>query len=290
MTDAELLLRRARRPLVLGMGGGGDVVGALATAESMRLYDGADPIVGGLTWERRPIDPVPGPRGVHEIEGAELLATGVMLAGPQTRVRGSDVLFAESRMAAFLNGPTVLIDGNLGPGAIADGLCDAVMLAACEHLRVARHVVLLGIFGIGCDAELTADEVLARIADVAAAGGLCGVRGLTEPVAQRLESAIDLVPTEASAQAVRAFRGVSGPVTIRGGTRSLQLGPAAAQTFYLDVQTTVATAGRLARAVAAAGDLQAANAALRRLGVATELDAELEAGALRVAPEQQKIN
>jgi hypothetical protein len=324
MTDAELLLRRAKRPLVLGMGGGGDVVGALATAESMRLYDGADPIVGGLTWERRPIDPVPGPRGLHEIEGAELLAAGVMLAGPQTRVRGSDVLFAESRMAAFLNGPTVLIDGNLGPGAIADGLaraaarlrrdlivfvdvggdvlaqgdepglrsplCDAVMLAACEHLRVARHVVLLGIFGIGCDAELTADEVLARIADVAAAGGLCGVRGLTEPVAQRLESAIDLVPTEASAQAVRAFRGVSGPVTIRGGTRTLQLGPAAAQTFYLDVQTTVATTGRLARAVAAAGDLQAANAALRRLGVATELDAELAAGALPVAPEQQKIN
>lgn len=311
MIDAELLLRRARRPLVLGMGGGGDVVGALATAESMRLYDGADPIVGGLSWERRPIDPVPGPRGVGEIEGAEVLATGVMLAGPQTRVRGRGVLFAESRMAAFLNAPTVLIDANLGPGAIADGLaraaarlrrdlivfvdvggdvlaegnepglrsplCDAVMLAACEGLREADHAVLLGIFGIGCDAELTADEVLARIAEVAVAGGLCGVRGLTEPVAQRLESAIELVPTEASAQAVRAFRGVSGPITIRGGTRTLQLGPAAAQTFYLDVHTTISTAGRLARAVAAAGDLQAANAALRRLGVATELDSELEA-------------
>ena len=311
MTDAELLLRRARRPLVLGMGGGGDVVGALATAESMRVYDGADPIVGGLTWERRPIDPVPGPRAVDEIEGGEVLATGVMLAGPQTRVRGRDVLFAESRMAAFLNEPTVLVDANLGPAAIADGLaraaarlrrdlivfvdvggdvlgqgdepglrsplCDAVMLAASERLRVAQHAVLLGIFGIGCDAELTADEVLVRIAGVAAAGGLCGVRGLTEPVAERLESAIDLVPTEASAQAVRAFRGVSGLVTIRDGTRTLQLGPAAAQTFYLDVQTTVSTAGRLARAVAGASDLHAANSALRELGVVTELDAELDA-------------
>ena len=156
-------------------------------------------------------------------------------------------------------------------------LCDAVMLAASERLRVAQHAVLLGIFGIGCDAELTADEVLVRIAGVAAAGGLCGVRGLTEPVAERLESAIDLVPTEASAQAVRAFRGVSGLVTIRDGTRTLQLGPAAAQTFYLDVQTTVSTAGRLARAVAGASDLHAANSALRELGVVTELDAELDA-------------
>ena len=62
MLDAEAILRRARRPLVIGMGGGGDVVGALATAEFSRLYDGADPVVGGLTWERRAIDPVPGPR------------------------------------------------------------------------------------------------------------------------------------------------------------------------------------------------------------------------------------
>ena len=60
MPDAELLLRRARRPLVIGMGGGGDVVGALATAEFARIYDGAEPIVGGVTWERRPIDPVAG--------------------------------------------------------------------------------------------------------------------------------------------------------------------------------------------------------------------------------------
>jgi hypothetical protein len=56
--DAEVLLRGSRRPLVIGMGGGGDVVGALATAEAMRLYDDAEPLLGGLTWERRPIDPV----------------------------------------------------------------------------------------------------------------------------------------------------------------------------------------------------------------------------------------
>lgn len=318
MRDAEWMLRNASRPLVLGMGGGGDVVGALATAELARVYDGADPVLGGLTWERRPIDPVPGPRHVREIEGAEELAPGILLAGPQTRVRGRGVYFAESRMAEFLDQPTMLIDIHDGPGAIADGLaeatrrlecdlivfidvggdvlaqgeerglrsplCDAVMLAVAERLAGAGHAVLVGVFGIGCDAELTPGEVLARLADVAAAGGVCGARGLTEPVAERLEAAMRTVPTEASAQAVRAFRGASGPATIRGGERTLELSLAAALTFYLDVDVTVKAVGRLARAVAPATSLQAANDGLNRIGVRTELDLEIEAAADGLEP------
>jgi hypothetical protein len=82
------------------------------------------------------------------------------------------------------------------------------------------------------------------------------------------------VPTEASAQAVRAFRGDSGSVSIRGGLRSFELSSAAAQTTFLDVAVTFASAGRLARAVANAESLEAANEALHALGVRTELDLE----------------
>jgi hypothetical protein len=313
MCDAEVVLRRSKRPLVLGMGGGGDVVGALATAEFARLYDGAEPMVGGISWERRPIDPVPGPRTASEIDGAQELAPGILLAGPRTRVRDRDVLFAESRMAEFLGERTLLIDIQGGPNVIARGLaaaaarlhrdlvvfvdvggdvlahgdepglrsplCDAVMLAAAARLLDAGQPVLAGIFGIGCDAELTPAEVLARMAKVAAVGGLCGVRGLTALVADRLEQAIARVPTEASAQAVSAFRGASGAATIRGGTRTFELTTVAAATFYLDVDGIVRAAGRLARAVADATDLEQANDALNRLGVRTELDLEREIAA-----------
>ena len=311
--DAEVVLRLARRPLVIGMGGGGDVVGALATAEHAALYDGAEPVIGGVSWERRPIDPEPGPRTAAEIEGAEPLADGVLLAGPQTRVRGRGIAFGEALMAAYLGLDTVLVTLEHGAPGIAAGLqtaagalgcdlivlidvggdvlahgdepglrsplCDAVLLAAGERLAAAGMPVLLGIFGLGCDAELTPDEVCAQLAIVAAAGGLGGIRGLTAPVAQRLEAAIAHVPTEASAQAVRAFRGASGEVPIRDGARTVQLTTLAAATVLLDPRIAYATVGRLARAVIDAPGLEEANAALHALGVRTELDLEREAAA-----------
>jgi len=308
--DAEAVLRGSKRPLVLGIGGGGDVVGALASAAFLRLYDGGRPVLGGVTWERRPIDPMPGPRRTDEIAGAEELAPGILLAGPRTRVRDRDVFFAESRMAQYLGEPTVLIDIDGGPAVIAEGLataadeldydlilfvdvggdvlaqgdepglksplCDAVMLAAAARLGAAGHPGLLGVFGIGCDAELTPDEVLMHLAAVAGAGGLCGARGLTAPVAERLERAMDVVITEASAQAVRAFRGACGIASIRGGRAALELSTVAAVTFYLDIDVTIRTVGRLARAVYDATSLEEANEALGRLGVRTELDLERE--------------
>src|SRR5205085_7832247 len=132
---------------------------------------------------------------------------------------------------------------------------------------------------IGCDAELTPEEVLDRLAEVAAIGGLAGVRGLTPAIADRLEAAISTVPTEASAQAVRAFRGASGPTAIRGGARILELSSIAALTIYLDVGAMINACGRLARAVDGARSLEEANEALRALGVQTELDLEREVAA-----------
>ena len=86
---------------------------------------GAEPVVGGVTWERRPIDPQPGPRAESEIEGGRRLAPGVLAASAGTRVRESGVIFAESRMAELLGEETVLVDATLGPAQLADGIAAA---------------------------------------------------------------------------------------------------------------------------------------------------------------------
>jgi hypothetical protein len=302
------LLSRSRRPLVLGIGGGGDVVGALATAEACRAH-GAEPVLGGVTWERRPIDPTPGPRAEPEIEGARRLAPGVLAATGATRVRESGVVFAESRMAELLGAETVLVDATLGPAAIAAGiaaaaaelgadlvvfvdvggdalahgdepglaspLCDALMLAAAARLE--EPPVLGAIFGVGCDGELTVAEVLDRLAEVAAAGGFAGARGLTAGVTARLAEAVEAIPTEASAQALRCFHGETGRATIRQGRRTVELSPVGALTFYFDVATAVRSAASLAAAVTDACDLDHANELLHGLGVRTELDYERDA-------------
>jgi hypothetical protein len=293
---------------VLGIGGGGDVVGALASAELCRLYHGAEPVVGGTTWERRVIDPEPGPRPEAEIEGARALAPAVLGAGPETRVRQSGVAFAESRMAGLLGEETVLVDVTRGPKVIAEGLagaahglgcdlivfvdvggdvlghgdepglasplCDAVLLAAASHLADAGHDVLGAVFGAGCDGELAPGVVMARLAEVAAAGGLAGAWGLTAAVAERLRQAVEAIPTEASAMALRCFEGGTGTTTIRGGRRSVELSPVGATTFYYDVPAALGSAARLAAAVRDADDLEQANATLNALGVSTELDYE----------------
>jgi hypothetical protein len=286
-------------------------VGALATAELCRSHD-ARPAVGGVTWERRPIDPNPGPRAEAEIDGARRLAPGVLAASGSTRVRESGVLFAESRMAELLGEETVLVDATLGPEAIANGLaaaatelgsdlivfvdvggdalahgdepglasplCDSIMLAAAARLWKARAVpVLGGIFGVGCDGELTPAEVLERIAEVAAAGGFAGARGLTPAIAARLEEAVEAIPTEASAQAVRCFHGAIGETAIRQGRRTVELSPVGALTFYFDVSKAIWSAARLAAAVIDAEDLEAANEILRTRGIRTELDYERDA-------------
>lgn len=313
MLDAEAMLRAARRPLVIGIGGGGDVAGALATAEACRLYHGADPVLAGVSWERRPVDPEPGPRSVEEIEEAIEIAGRVMAASAETRVRESGVLFAESHMARVLGVHVLLIDPTRGPGPVADGLaqsmeplgadllvfldvggdalgrgdepglasplCDAVLLAAAADLQERGLPVLGAVFAIGADGELTMDEIWLRMAAVAAAGGFAGARGLTPPVAEVLAKAIEAVPTEASAQALRCFRGEVGTAEIRQGRRTVPLSPAGAITYFFDVLAALDSGATLAQHVRGSESLDEANERLRALGVPTELDYEREMAA-----------
>jgi hypothetical protein len=300
----------ASRALVLGIGGGGDVVGALAVAHMCRAL-GTPVVMGGVTWERLPIDPRPGPRSAAEILDARPLAPGVLAAGPGTRTLDGAV-FAESRMAALLGAETVLVDVGIGPAAVAQGLaaaaaslgwdliafvdvggdvlgegsepglasplCDAVMLAAAARVQHRGVPVLGAVFGPGCDGELTLEELLGRLALLAQARGLHGIEGLSSAAADEVERAAEAIPTEASAQPVRCARGEIGTVTIRGGRRTVHLSPFGAATVYFDPARAVASAAPLAQAVMDATDLEDAQQHLRRRGVRTELDYERTAG------------
>jgi hypothetical protein len=303
-TAFEASVRAARRALVLGIGGGGDVVGALALARRCEEL-GTPFALGGVAWERFAVDPSPGPRPPEEIFGGRPLGTHAILAAAGTATRDG-VAFSEAQVAAHLGVDTVLIDVTAGARGAAEGisaaaaelgcdlcllvdiggdaiaaggepglaspLCDAVMIAA--GLRLAGDPpCLLVVLGPGCDGELSPAEVVGRVAALARAEAWTATWSLTPAIADDVEAAAAASTTEASLQVVRCARGETGEVPIRDGRRRVSLSPVGALAFCFDL-TAAARELPLARAVLDSDSIEAARAAQEALGVRTELDYE----------------
>jgi hypothetical protein len=304
----EHVIRAAKRALVIGVGGGGDVVGALAAARFLE-FCGLDFILGGLSWERWPIDPLPGPRTLAEVRDVRALHPYVWAANGQSRT-STDVYFCESKMAAIRNEEVLLVDISGGVKGVVEGLevamkefnadllvgldvggdslaqgnepglrsplADSIMLAAYNELEKRGHRTLWGVFGYGSDGELTVDEIELALSKLAAAGGWLGAWSLTPKIAAELNEVIKTVPTEASAIPVESFYGELGQRKIRSGQRSVKMTPLTALTFFLATGILYETLSRPAQAVRASASLEEANNALHSIGIKTELDLERE--------------
>jgi hypothetical protein len=289
------------------MGGGGDVVGALGVTDLLERLN-TEWVLGGVAWERSPIDPRPGPRSLAEIRGGEPCGSAAGLTKGSTTTHDG-VELSESKMATHLGKPVLLLDITRGPQALATGLaesaeelecdavvlldvggdvlahgheaglasplCDAIVLAAGLFLSRSQEVIG-AVYGPGCDGELTPAEVLERITGLQSADALLGAWGLTPRACELVESAGAVVPTEASLMAVRCARGERGEVPIRGGRRTVELTPLGALTFFFDPVAAAKSAVPLATAVSPASSLEEAREALNAMGVKTELELERE--------------
>jgi hypothetical protein len=302
----EDIIRASSRALVIGVGGGGDVVGALAAARFLE-FCGLEFILGGLSWERFVFDPVPGPRMLSEVENVRAIHPRVWMANSESRTK-TGVFFAESKMAAVLNGEILLVDINGGVDEVVQGLeaamqefktdllvgldvggdslaqgherglrsplADSVMLAAYAELEKRGHRTLWGVFGYGSDGELTVDEVESALSQLAAAGAWLGTTSLTPHIAAELSDVIKTVSTEASAIPVQCFHGAWGETRIRTDQRSVKLTPLTALIFFVSATKLFQTLSRPAQAVSQSSSLEAANDALHARGIRTELDLE----------------
>lgn len=305
MKSLEEVVRRGTKAVVLGIGGGGDIVGTLPTRGLLRLF-GMECVLGGLPWERSVIDPVPGPRSYDETDGAEKINDVVWWADGRTRTKGG-VRFAEAGVAEVLGERTLLVDLSGGAQGVTEGLeealrvlgadvlfgidvggdavargeeaglasplADSIMTAALAELSE-RMPVVMGVFGFGSDGELTRDELEANLLEVARRGGLLGSWGVTPEALDEMERAIAVVPTEASRLPAEYARGVWKQTTIRHGRRRVHLSMASTVTFYLSPRVVFEALSVTARAVAGTRSLEEANRALHDLGLTTELDLE----------------
>ena len=109
--------------MLIGIGGGGDIVGTIPTSDLLGLFD-IECVLGGHSWERSVIDPMPGPRKFDEVRNARKLNEVVWFANKDT-VTSTGVRFAESGVAEVLGEETLLINIHPGPEAVADGILHA---------------------------------------------------------------------------------------------------------------------------------------------------------------------
>jgi hypothetical protein len=299
----EVLVKESSYALVLGVGGGGDVVGTLPTSRYLRWL-GVRTIVGGLTWERYVNDPEPGPRKMEEIVDIKRLSVTVGLANARTRTT-KGVRFTESAVAEVLKEETVLVDPNRGVRGIIDGLneaidklgidlfvgidvggdilaegseeglhsmlADSMLLAAMVNLKVPA---VLGVLGCCTDGDLNFQQFSRQVARIAEYGGFLGARGLTPEDLGALDEVIPKTKTESSALAVKAARGLTGEVEIRGGYRRVQLTPMAAIIFYFDPQVIFDRINKVAKDLVQTRSLEEAEEVLKRAGVPSEFTFE----------------
>ena len=306
LTSLEDIIRASKHALIIGVGGGGDVVGALATARFLE-FCGLQFALGGLSWERNVYDPIPGPRKLSETKNVRVLHQFAWFANPESET-STGVPFAESKMAAVIGQEVLLVDINGGVQGVVNGLeaaltelnadllvgldvggdslaqghepglrsplADSIMLAAFAELERRGHRTMWGVFGYGSDGELTVDEIELALSKLAATNGLLGAWSLTPKVAAELEEVIKTVPTEASAIPVKCFRGAWGSNDIRRGDRQVKLTPLTALTFFISTMKLYDTLARPAQAVRHSSSLDQANDALHAIDIRTELDYE----------------
>lgn len=304
-SSLEKLIRKSKRAILIGIGGGGDVVGTIPTARLFGMFN-IECILGGLPWERSVYDPIPGPRTLDEIRNLSPLNGTVWFANKDT-VTTTGVRFAETQIAEIYGIETLLVDITKGIEGVVEGLgkamkamdadllvgidvggdslafgdekglasplADSIMIASLAELEKEFSTVL-GVFGYGSDGELSAQELERSLSVVAKGGGLLGAWGITPEIVRELEMVISKVGTEASRIPIECAKGAIGETTIRGGTRKVILSPMSTLTFYFSPRVVYEEVSKPARVVSGSKSLDEANEALHSIGLFTELDLE----------------
>jgi hypothetical protein len=284
--------------LLVAAGGGGDALASLLLSRQLTGGVGT-PIVASYSWDRRLLDPSPGPRFATDFLGARQLTTKTVEITRGSRLRAGGVstlnLLAETTSARFIlmdpargalgmraqvielierfSARSVLlvdVGGDLmGVGTeptLRSPLADALALASLADLPVPVRVAIAG---PGLDGELSAPYVRSRCRDLG--GELVGRLGGADVEPYTL--ALTRHPSESTTLLAAAALGMTGRAEIRDNADLVPLTGASAEIYTLD-GAAVTAGNRLARELNASRSLAEAEATTRAVCGRSELDYE----------------
>jgi len=298
-------LREAERVVVVGAGGGGDVITAFIFCKTLEEFIGVRECLPlGVLWERWVVDPYPGPVPIASVRNARL-SKCVWVSGDTYVVRGKysfkpHTAYVAEKLKKEVPAVTlersvggvyecfeelvrgreaILINLDVGGDILAEGwednlwspLADSITLAATAKMKG-----LVGVSALGADGELPQNIVLQKINEVISAGGYVGALGFWTHHANLYEDLIDRVKTEASRAPYLVLRGYVGTKEIRGGSRTIEVNALTLITFLLKSESLMKM-NKLAQAISDTNSLAEAWSISKRLGIPTELDLEIAA-------------
>jgi hypothetical protein len=294
---------RRRGALLVAAGGGGDALASLLMSRRLKAAD-QSPIVVSYSWDRRILDPLPGPRSGRDFEEVGHLTTQNVEITAKSRLRYGGLstlgLLARTTTARFaLLDPhggaismrqqlvqliekfpfesVVLVD--VGGDVLATGvelelrspLADALSLAALADFPIPVHVAVAG---LGLDGELSPSYASSRSVSL---GGTLFARLDVQDI-EPWYSPLAQLPTEATTLLAAAALGVRGRAEIRDNADSVSVIDESADIYLLPIANVLA-GNQLAQKLVATRSLVEAEDAVVSICGRSELSYERQKAA-----------
>jgi len=284
------------RALLIGIGGGGDVISTLYVRGFLERF-GVECICGGVVWERFRRDRRPGPRSIREIEGVEIVKETLGFVRGGERIGRIEPIV--SQVASFLNERVLavsikegvvslkrdieefvderevdlVIAVDAGGDSLALGgeenlvspLADSMMLSALRDLNS-----ILAIVGFGSDGELERETIESYLSELH--GSIYGV-SMVE-VDRDFMRFLNNVESEASRIPALARAGFRGSYRL-WGEHEIEVSILNSLVFYLNLRD-VYERSRMAKALNHTRSVEEASEILNEMGIKTEYDLEVE--------------
>jgi hypothetical protein len=285
--------------LLVAAGGGGDALASLLLSHRLSI-GGEVPVIASYSWDRRILDPLPGPRSVTDFGGVrqltphniEVTASSRLRSGGQSTLRLLAATIAAARFVLldphsgamgmrrqimellqhFSFESVVIID--VGGDLVATGsedelrspLADALALASLADFPAPVHVAVAG---PGLDGELPPSYVRSRC--ISLGGNL--LAHLDGSDVEPYFPALAEHPSEATTLLAAAALGIAGIAEIRDNADTVAVTDASAEVYVLSGSGAFA-GNKLVQELTATRSLAEAEAATHAVCGRCELDYE----------------
>jgi hypothetical protein len=302
------LFEHKKKALIIGIGGGADVVSTLPIRRYLQTKN-INSFIGGVAWQWAwTVDPKPGPRSINEIRNCQKISDTVAIVNSKTFIPGTRGEYPELIISKLYNTQPLLIDMTKGVKGIVYGLktainylgcdlfigvdaggdvletgkekgirspeADSAMLAAMTKLETPN---VLAAVGLGLDGELTLQELRRNISKCKRHGGYYGSYKLTSQDLQFYKECIENgIKTGVGTLILEASRGIRKSFIKSDKPYPVQISSLATKILFFNPKIVFNYVNVISRTIEKTTEFEEINRAIFQLGIKPMQERERE--------------